>query len=116
MEIMDQETIKALKDYEDDRAEKDRESNRIKRKILKEVKPNVTKKKYAEILEIIRESDYTYNFKIADSPKGEFQIGGNYWCDQKVGYECDDYSGTVSVEVDKGRFLQFNYQMQYRQL
>ena len=98
--------------------EEDAKQTAEKDKCLVSVKNVVSEKKFNEILQVIEESEYTYDFKLTNKPLGKFQDDG-YEClkgiyvDQTCngGYTGDTFGGTVSVEYIKGKFLQFSYSM-----
>jgi hypothetical protein len=74
---------------------------------------------FDEIEHVIEDSDHTYDFKIVDEPKGEFQqedeypVLGGIWVDQTTngGYTGDDFAGTVSIKIDNRNYLEFAYSM-----
>lgn len=86
--------------------------------ILTIVKSKVTNETYKDILYIITESDWTFNYVIKNKPKGKYQkedldhlIG--IWVNQTTdgGYSGDEFAGTISIEIGEDEYFQFSYSM-----
>ena len=110
---------KAMKDYQDAMIEKDAKQNTQKDKCLVFIKNLVSQKKFDEIISIIEDSEYTFDFKLTKEPKGAFQdeeylefIKGIY-VNQTTdgGFTGDEFAGTISIEYNDGLYLKFNYSM-----
>ena len=87
--------------------------------VLETVESLVTPEMFKDIEDAILHSEYAYNYKITDAPKGEFQQEDEYpalggiWVDQTTngGYSGDDFAGTVSVKIDDRNYFEFTYSM-----
>lgn len=85
--------------------------------ILSKIESKVTKEQYEDILTAIKESEYTFNFKITDKPKGAFQDDYDHidgiWVNQTTngGWTGDEFAGTVSIKIQDDEYLEFEYSM-----
>jgi hypothetical protein len=83
--------------------------------VLEQVKAMVSPKAYKQIEEILFDSGLTHTYLIADQALGlpqdeNFELGEVYLNQTIGGGICgDDYSGTMSMPLGKGRFFQFSY-------
>lgn len=96
------------------------EQERKDKAVLEQVKQQVSPEIYQQIQNEIEESDHAYDFRIVDTPCGDFQdrskeYGGDefvkVWVDQYTGYFGDDFHGTVDVLLPDGKYLRWSYQM-----
>ena len=97
----------------------DKRVNDEKDKCLASIKKLIQENKFDEILSIIEESEYTYDFKLTKEPKGKFQeereleVLKGIFVNQTTngGYTGDEFAGTISIEYNDGAYLQFSYSM-----
>ena len=108
--------FKTLSAYDAALLEQMKAGDAQKAAILAQVQRVVSAQAYEEILVEIEESDFTFDFSIQDSYRGEYQGAlscGPYWVDETVngGMSGDDYGGSVSIKIDVGQYLTFHYAM-----
>lgn len=86
---------------------------------LEMISKRVGKVTYADISQIIKDSDYTYSYRLTEEPIGKYQCedcyGGikGYWVNQTTngGYSGDEFAGSISIKISEGEYLTFNYSM-----
>jgi hypothetical protein len=82
------------------------------------VKDKVSPGLYNDILEYIKDCEWTTEFCIVDEPVGEKQEE-NYdnltdvWVNQTTngGYTGDEFAGTICIEIGENEYLKYNYSM-----
>lgn len=91
-----------------------------KDKCLKYVKSKVTNHLYNDILEYIKECEYTDQFEITENiPDIKTKQSENYkylkyvFVDQYCngGYTGDEFAGWIHIKIDKNEYLKFHYTM-----
>jgi hypothetical protein len=108
--------FKTLSAYDASLLEQQKACDAQKTAILDRVRQVVTANAYEEILEVIADSDFAFDFSIDSSYRGEYQEAlscGPYWVDETVngGMSGDDYGGTVSIKIGLSQYLTFHYTM-----
>lgn len=108
-------SVDEIKDYQE--AERQIEQDKIEQyakdtAIIRQIKKQVPKKLFRQIVSEIHESDNWSNVRIVDTPTGKNQSLGksrnNVWIDQYCEFE-DCYSGHVYIELPDGKYLAWNY-------
>lgn len=98
----------------------DNEQNDIKIKCLDYVKTQVTSELHNDIIDYIKECDFTDRFEITEvKPNDKCKQAEDYdylnevWVDQYCngGYVGDDFAGWVNVKINKKEYLKFHYSM-----
>jgi hypothetical protein len=98
----------------------DKEQNDIKDKCLKYVKAQVRDELYNDIIEYIKDSDFTDRFEITKVKPNDkckqledFDYLKEVWVDQysNGGYMGDDFAGWVNLKISKKEYLKFHYSM-----
>jgi hypothetical protein len=100
--------------------EHDRKENEKRFKCLEYVKSKVEKPLYDEILEYIKECEFTDQFEISKNTPDiktkqseDFEYLKEVFVDQYCngGYVGDDFAGWVNIKIDKDEYLKFHYSM-----
>tara|TARA_R110000851_G_C12740486_1_gene530797 strand:+ start:238 stop:585 length:348 start_codon:yes stop_codon:yes gene_type:complete len=98
----------------------DKEQNDIRAKCLTYVATQVTIKLFDDIIEYIKDCDFTDRFEITevkpkdnDKQSEDFDYLKEVWVDQYCdgGYVGDDYAGSVNININKKEYLKFHYSM-----
>ena len=98
----------------------DKEQNDIKDKCLEYVKAQVIAELYNDIIEYIKDSDFTDRFEITKvKPNDECKQSEDLdhlkevWVDQynNGGYFGDDFAGWVFIKITDTKYLKFHYSM-----
>ena len=100
-------------------AEAENELKEKDNKILEIVKSKVSNGVYLDILISIEMSENTYDYKLTKKSKGIFQIEEEFEClkgcyvNQTTNGGCvgDDFARTVSIEIGKNEYFEYNYWM-----
>lgn len=119
VKIMYEMTETQLKEFDDATkqiAEEENARYEKDKKILDNIKNKVHVDVFESIKYEIKESENASNFKIVDSPIGEYQRTNEdnvkVWVDQySVGDTGDSWAGIVSVELPNGKYLMWDYWM-----
>jgi len=88
-------------------------------KVLNQVRAKVTKDVFKDIECSLFFSDFTYDYKITNTPQGEFQEEDDFntlegqWVNQTTdgGYLGDDFAGVISIKIGDDEYFQYSYQM-----
>lgn len=100
--------------------ERDKKEDEKRLKCLEIVESNVTTELYAEILEYIKECDFTDSFEITEEipneetkQKEDGDLLNEVWVDQYCngGYVGDDFAGWVHIKINKTEYLKYHYSM-----
>jgi hypothetical protein len=100
----------------------EKEQQALKEKCLKFVKDYVVDGTYSDILEYIKDCDFTDQFDITEeNPKnedaedlsGDFDYLKTVWINQYCngGYSGDDFAGWVFIKITDTKYLKFHYSM-----
>lgn len=114
---------KAMHDYGQMMIKEYEERQRKTQEVLSEVKDIVPNEYYNSIKEWVsdEENGIWGDLVIVDEPLGEWREEGNYgywetlkgmYIVQYVGYCGDDYSGTLTIKLTNGKFLQASFELQ----
>jgi hypothetical protein len=90
------------------------------KRVLREVESSVSKTLYEDILLCLDLSDYTYNYRITETPIGKYQeesdyeeLKGYYVEQNGGGMTGDDFQGTISIQIENTpqnkKFFTFDY-------
>ncbi len=90
------------------------EQKRITDRILKAIESIKGKDWVEQLQAYAKNCECHFPFAIVRKPKGQPQICdedifGTEWVDQYTGYECDDYYGTLTIQIDEKRYLEMPY-------
>jgi len=98
----------------------DKEQNDIKVKCLIYVKMQVRTEFYNEVMEYIKDCDFTQIFEITKvKPNDKYKQSEDFdhlkevWVDQYCngGYLGDDFAGWVNIKINEKEYLKFHYSM-----
>lgn len=100
-------------EYLKNEKKRQKEEDKSLKKVLDYVKSLISLSQYEDVLETMKESDYTYNYQITDVPRGVYQKEDNYWVNQTAdgGFTGDEFAGTISILLPNNKYFQFNYSM-----
>lgn len=112
----EKEMYEALNDWHERENQIDVENKRL---LEENIKPNLSKLGYEDLLELLEESEHTFDYKIVDKPVGKYQEEDVYgglkgcWVNQTTngGYAGDEFAGTVCVKLNNNKYFKFNYSM-----
>ncbi|MGH2666101.1 hypothetical protein [Flavobacterium sp.] len=112
--VDDQEYVDAMNEYFEELTIHRENEKRINDRILKAVEKLKGKDWFEDLKHYMKDAELCGTFSITRKPKGTFQKEGyehlpGVWVDQYTGYECDDYYGTVSVQLKENRWLEMPF-------
>lgn len=119
-EITDEEKQKAYEDYFNGMREEEEEQESIMKRVLSFVKLKVSEEFYKEILIVINDDlEYVWDFKITEEARGDYETQAElpnvkgYYVNQTTngGYTGDEFSGTIAIEFEKGKYIEWKYSM-----
>lgn len=87
--------------------------------VLKQIESKVSKGVFKEILEELKECEYTYDYQITKEPLGKMREFDEYeyiegvYVDQTTngGISGDSFAGTCSIKISETEYFQFAYSM-----
>jgi hypothetical protein len=96
--------------------EEERRATEEKNKVLEQVKSVVSENLYTDILTYLSILEYSYNYRIENSPIGSIQLEEEfeqlnhiYITQSGGGMTGDDFWGTISIEISKDTYFIFEY-------